>query len=58
MSNYNAAYGYLPGDYNMDSKAKLDNPNDDQSLLLSQIFLYPINVGIVHNFGGMIEQIP
>jgi hypothetical protein len=33
-------------------------PNDDQSLLLSQIFLYPINVGIVHNFGGMIEQIP
>lgn len=58
VSNYNAAFGYLPGDYNMDSKAKLDNPNDDQSLLLNQIFLYPINVGIVHNFGGMIEQIP
>lgn len=58
VSNYNAAYGYLPGDYNMDSKAKLDNPNDDQSLLLSQIFLYPINVGIVHNFGGMVEQVP
>ena len=31
---------YLPCDYNMDGKAKLDNPNDDQSLL-SQIFLYP-----------------
>ncbi|MBP6397955.1 MAG: hypothetical protein KBF57_09585, partial [Saprospiraceae bacterium] len=58
VSNYNAAFGYLPGDYNMDGKAKLDNPNDDQSLLLSQIFLYPINVGIVHNFGGMVEQVP
>jgi hypothetical protein len=42
----------------MDSKAKFDNPNDDNARLLTQVKSYPLNVNQATNFDFMIQQLP
>ena len=56
--NYDFAYGYLQGDFDMNGKAKFDNPNDDKNMLYSQLLLYPLNTGLLSNFDFLIEQLP
>jgi len=58
LINYDNAYGYLTGDYNMDGKTKFTNPSDDLNYLFSQLLLYPNNTSFLSNFNSMIEQIP
>jgi len=57
-SNFDFAFGYQEGDFDMNSKAKQDNPNDDTNFLYSQILFYPLNTGFRSNFDGFIEQLP
>ena len=58
LSNYNAAWGYSQGDFDMDGKAKFTNPDDDTNLLYGQILFFPLNVNLQVNFSGFIQQVP
>ncbi|HRG65321.1 MAG TPA: hypothetical protein PLV12_05925, partial [Saprospiraceae bacterium] len=57
-ANFDHAYGYYQGDYNMDGKNKFDNPFDDKNLVYAQILFYPLNAEFLSNFDFFIEQIP
>ncbi|MEE9438290.1 MAG: Ig-like domain-containing protein [Saprospiraceae bacterium] len=56
--NYNLNYGYFTGDFDMNSKAKFTNPDDDKNDLFEQVFLYPLNTVYATNTARVIEQIP
>lgn len=57
--NYDFAIGYLPGDFDMNSKAKFDNPNDDKNMLYLQVLFYPLNApAYLSNYDFLIEQLP
>ncbi|MGB4841253.1 MAG: Ig-like domain-containing protein [Saprospiraceae bacterium] len=57
-SNFDFAYGYLQGDFDMNSKAKFDNPNDDKNMLYGQLLFYPLNTLLLSNFDHFREQLP
>jgi hypothetical protein len=42
----------------MNSKVKYDNPNDDNTRLLSQVANYPLNTDFATNFDFLIQQLP
>lgn len=56
--NYDKAIGYLGSDYNMNSKARFDNPNDDKNMIYGQVLFYPLNSSLLSNFYGFFEQLP
>ncbi len=56
--SYDKGIGYLPSDYNMNSKSKYDNPHDDKNMLYGQVLFYPLNSLLMANFNGIIEQLP
>ena len=58
FTNFDFAFGYLDGDYDMNSKSKYDNPFDDRNLLFGSELFYPLNVQFLSNFDFFIEQIP
>ncbi|MBK8515100.1 MAG: Ig-like domain-containing protein [Saprospiraceae bacterium] len=57
-SNFDFAYGYMQGDYDMNGKAKFDNPNDDKNMLYGQLLFYPLNTSLLSNFDHFREQLP
>jgi len=57
-TNFDFAYGYRQGDFDMNSKTKYDNPNDDNAFLLSQVVNYPLNTDLATNFDFLIQQLP
>jgi large repetitive protein len=56
--NFDKAIGYLGSDYNMNSKARFDNPHDDKNMLYGQVLFYPLNYSLLSNFYGFFEQLP
>ncbi|MDF1698560.1 MAG: Ig-like domain-containing protein [Saprospiraceae bacterium] len=58
FTNFDFAFGYQDGDYDMNSKSKYDNPNDDKNMLYGQLLFYPLNAQFLSNFDFFIEQIP
>jgi hypothetical protein len=52
------AIGYFQGDFDLNSKAKFDNPSDDKNMLFSQVLFYPQNEFIIANYNFIIEQLP
>jgi hypothetical protein len=46
-SNFDFGYGYLQGDFDMNGKAKFDNPDDDKNMLYGQLLFYPLNASVV-----------
>lgn len=56
--NFNAAIGYLQGDFDMDGKSKFTAPNDDKNWVLDQVVFYPMNAEARTNFVQMAQQIP
>ncbi len=58
FTNFDFAFGYLEGDYDMNSKSKYDNPNDDKNMHYGQLLFYPLNTQYLSNFDFFIEQIP
>ena len=57
-SSYNLAFGYFACDFDMNSKAKYDNPNDDKNMVFGMVLFYPLNQIFALNFDFFIEQIP
>ena len=57
-SNFDFGYGYLQGDYDMNGKAKFDNPNDDKNMLYGQLLFYPLNTSLLSNYDHFREQLP
>ncbi len=57
-SNFDFGYGYLQGDFDMNGKAKFDNPNDDKNMLYGQLLFYPLNAQLLSNFDHFREQLP
>ncbi len=57
-TNFDFAYGYNPGDFDMNSKTKVDNPGDDVNWLYGQLLFYPLNVAFTDNFDHFTEQLP
>jgi hypothetical protein len=57
-TSFDLAYGYIQGDLDMNSKVKYDNPNDDNSFLLSQVVNYPLNTDHATSFDLLIQQLP
>ena len=57
-SNFNFAYGYYQGDYNLDGKIKFDNPADDKNMLYAQIIFYPLNFEYLTNFDFFWSKYP
>ena len=59
-ANFDFAYGYLLGDFDMNGKIKFDNPNDDKNMMYVQLLFYPLNLnqGYIANFDFFIEQLP
>jgi hypothetical protein len=43
--------------WDMDGKAKFDNPNDDRNLLFNGILTYPLNEGYLSNFNFFIQNV-
>lgn len=58
FTNYHKAYGYHAGDYDLNSKAMFDNPNDDKNMVYGQLLFYPLNKQYDSLFDFFIEQIP
>jgi hypothetical protein len=58
IANYNFAYGYHQGDYNLNGKTKYDNPDDDKNMLFYQVLFHPLNTNYISNFNFIIEQVP
>ena len=50
--------GYYTGDFDMNAKAKYENPNDDKNYLFAQLLFYPLNTTFISNFDFFIEQVP
>ncbi len=57
-TSFDLAYGYIQGDYDMNSKAKFDSPNDDNIYLMSQVVNYPLNTDHATSFDLLIQQLP
>jgi hypothetical protein len=57
-SNYDFAFGYMPGDFNMDGKSKFDNPNDDKNFVYAQVLFHVLNTQFQANYDFIIEQVP
>jgi uncharacterized protein YjdB len=57
-SNFDFGYGYLQGDFDMNGKAKFDNPDDDKNMLYGQLLFYALNASLLSNFDHFIEQLP
>lgn len=57
-SNFDFGYGYLKGDFDMNGKAKFDNPNDDKNMLYGQLLFYPLNTQLLSNYDHFREQLP
>jgi uncharacterized protein YjdB len=59
-ANFDFAYGYMLGDFDMNGKSKFDNPNDDKNMMYIQLLFYPLNInqGFIANFDFFIEQLP
>lgn len=58
FTSYDSAFGYHSGDFDMNSKLKFDNPNDDKNMLYGTLLFYKLNTHFQHNFDFFIEQIP
>lgn len=58
QTNYYLAFGYHKSDFNMDSRARYDNPNDDKNMIYGQIVFYSQNSFFDARFNFFIEQIP
>jgi len=58
FTNFDFAFGYQDGDFDMDSKSKYDNPNDDKNMLYGSLLFYPLNVQFLSNFDFFIQQLP
>ncbi len=56
-SNFDFGYGYLKGDFDMNGKAKFDNPNDDKNMLYGQLLFYPLNTQLLSNYDHFREQL-
>lgn len=57
-ANYDFAFGYMPGDFNLDGKSKFDNPDDDKNFVYGQVLFHILNAQFVANFDWVIEQVP
>ena len=58
FTNFDFAFGYNDGDFDLNSKTKFDNPNDDKNMLFGQSLFYPLNSQFLSNFDFFIEQVP
>lgn len=58
FTNYDLAFGYSTSDFDMNSKVRFDNPNDDKNMVYGNLLFYPLNQQFIHNFDFFIEQIP
>ena len=58
FTSYDLAFGYHAGDFNLNSKSKFDNPNDDKNMVFGQLLFYPLNAQFQITFDFFIEQIP
>jgi len=57
-ASFDNTLGYYNTDFNMNSKAKFDNPFDDKNMLYSQILFYINNSHFYSNYDFFIAQIP
>jgi len=58
FTNYHFAFGYHKGDFDMNSKVRYDNPNDDKNMLYGTLLFYQLNSFFQSKFDFFIEQIP
>ncbi len=56
--NFNKAFGYAPGDMDMDSRSKYINPNDDKNYLSYAIRSYPNNLEGNNSYKYALQQVP
>ena len=58
FTNYDLAYGYHFGDFNMDSKVRFVNPIDDRNMVYATVLFNQLNPTYDVAFDFFIEQIP
>ena len=57
-AGFDNAIGYYNSDFNMNSKAKFQNPYDDKNMMLAQCLFYINNSNFLTNFNFFKEQLP
>ncbi|MEM9548559.1 MAG: hypothetical protein AAGA77_21415 [Bacteroidota bacterium] len=57
-TNFDMTYGYLSGDFYLDSKVRFSNPIDDRNPIFATLLFHPLNSAYDIGFDFFIEQVP